>query len=75
MEGREEEWERCMEWMGRERVVAADNKILWSRTAAEFSDGLKDGVVLCLLLNRLKPGVLESKEFSQHPKESQVGGW
>ena len=68
-----EEWRLCAEWLVRCKILAPDHKVTW--TSAEVFDlaqTLRDGVLICHLLNALKPGIVDTKDFSQRPQMSQV---
>ena len=55
-------------------MIPADHKLLTSSIVGpkDLAVYLRDGVVLCHLLNKIEPGIIENKDFSQHPQLSQV---
>jgi len=70
----EEDWKLCVDWLVRCQVLSNDNKV--ARNDAQVFDlaqFIRDGVVLCHVLNHLSPGCISSKDFSQRPQMSQVG--
>jgi len=69
-----EDWKLCVDWLVRCQVLASDHKL--ARNDAQVFDlaqFIRDGVVLCHVLNHLKPGCITNKDFSQRPQMSQVG--
>ena len=67
----EEDWMRCAEWMVRCGVVSAQLKNNLS-SIEHLASIVKDGVLLCNLLNSLKPGCIKPNEFSSRPQASYV---
>jgi len=69
----EEDWKLCVDWLVRCNVLSSDHKL--ARNDAQVFDlaqFIRDGVVLCHLLNHLSPGCINPKNFSQRPQMSQV---
>jgi len=69
-----EDWKLCVEWLVRCQVLSSDHKV--ARNDAQVFDlaqFIRDGVVLCHVLNHLSPGCINPKDFSQRPQMSQVG--
>lgn len=54
-------------------MIPVDHKLLTSSVVGpkDLAVYLRDGVVLCHLLNKIEPGIIENKDFSQHPQLSQ----
>lgn len=68
------DWVRCAYWLVHCQVLSPDHKAAQpTATMNDLAHTLRDGVVLCLLLNKLKPRSLDPKEYSQRPQSSQVG--
>ena len=68
-----EEWRHCAEWLVRCQILPADHKATRpDATAFDLAQALRDGVVLCHLLNSLKPNCIDMKDFSSRPQMSQV---
>jgi len=68
-----EDWRRCVEWLVRCQTLSSDHKL--ARDDAQVFDlaqFIRDGVLLCHLLNHLHPGAIDPKDFSQRPQMSQV---
>lgn len=51
----------------KERVKKWIEEMLEVRIECELIRGLKDGTVLCLLMNRVKPGCIRTIQFSDRP--------
>ncbi|KAK3761315.1 hypothetical protein RRG08_012800 [Elysia crispata] len=67
-----EEWRQCAEWLVRCQILPYDHKATRSdATAFDLAQALRDGVLLCHLLNTLKPSCIDMKDFSQRPQMSQ----
>jgi len=61
------DWERCFQWLLRCQVLYEHVDSVHSLAAI-----LRDGVVLCRLINQLRPNTIATKNFSQRPQLSQV---
>lgn len=66
-------WRECVRWMNecgildaKHRVTEADAEI------GEFATILRDGVLLCLLCNRLYENCIDVKDLQQRPQMAQV---
>jgi len=70
---KEEDWRSCAEWLVRCQILVEGHRAT-SESAQVFdlAQVLRDGVLICHLLNRLHPGAIDSKDFSQRPQMSQV---
>ena len=70
-----EEWQLCAEWLVKCQILAPEHKVIWpSAQVFDLAQVLRDGVLICHLLNRLHPGAIDPKDFSQRPQMSQVCG-
>lgn len=66
------DWKECLDWIVRLDFLDRDEPL--SRVNVQihdFAQFLRDGVILCRLLNALAPGVIDQREFSQRPQMSQ----
>ena len=73
MKDLKEDWKLCASWLVRCQIIASDHPVNSpSAEVFELAQILRDGVLLCHLLNRLIPGIIDAKEFSQRPQMSQV---
>jgi len=61
------DWERCFLWLSRCQVLYEQVDSVHSLAAI-----LRDGVVLCHLINQLRSNTIAAKNFSQRPQLSQV---
>ena len=67
----------CADWLVRCKILAPDHRVTWPQIEGfelvqTLAQTLRDGVLICHLLNALKPGSVDMKEFSQRPQMSQV---
>ena len=54
-------------------VVGREHRVVGAGASVQdLVHVLKDGVLLCILLNRLQPKAVNTKDFSQRPQMSQV---
>jgi guanine nucleotide exchange factor VAV len=68
-----DEWKLCLSWLVRCQSLPENHPALApSAQVFDLAQSLRDGVVLCHLLNRLSPGAVDAKDFSQRPQMSQV---
>ncbi|XP_076454946.1 guanine nucleotide exchange factor VAV2-like isoform X2 [Babylonia areolata] len=67
-----EEWRQCVDWLVQCQILPSDHKAT-SRdsTAFDLAQALRDGVLICHLLNQLCPGSVDPKDFSPRPQMSQ----
>jgi len=68
-----DDWKLCADWLVRCEVLSPDHPA--AKTSGQLQNlaaVLRDGVLLCMLLNRLHPGAIDSREFSPHPQVSLV---
>ena len=66
------DWKQCADWLMRCQAISRDQLRYYCQYVESLALYLKDGVLLCLLLNRIKPGAIEARNFSQRPQMSQV---
>lgn len=65
-------WHECASWLIRCGVLRADHKANWPQaTAADLALILRDGVLLCNLLNSIEPCCIDSKDVNQKPQMAQ----
>lgn len=68
-----ETWRECTSWLTRCGALRPDHKLNWSdSTITDFAYTLRDGVLLCNLLNILDPGSFDMKDVNQKPQMAQV---
>ena len=68
-----EDWQLCVEWLVRCQVLPSDHKLAKNDAQVfDLAQFIRDGVVLCHVLNHLSPGCINPKDFSQRPQMSQV---
>uniref|UniRef100_A0A8C4NGW7 Vav 3 guanine nucleotide exchange factor b n=1 Tax=Eptatretus burgeri TaxID=7764 RepID=A0A8C4NGW7_EPTBU len=67
-----EVWRQCSEWLITCRVLPANHRVTFPESQVfELAQVLRDGVLLCQLLNNLQPGTLDLKQINQRPQMSQ----
>uniref|UniRef100_V9KF60 Proto-oncogene vav n=1 Tax=Callorhinchus milii TaxID=7868 RepID=V9KF60_CALMI len=65
-------WKQCAAWLIDCKVLPPNHRVTW--TSAQVSDlaqALRDGVLLCQLLNNLRPQSVNLKEINLRPQMSQ----
>ena len=73
MELENEIWRECTKWLTRCGALRPDHKLNWSdSTITDFAYTLRDGVLLCNLLNILDPESFDMKDVNQKPQMAQV---
>lgn len=66
-------WKECASWLTRCGVLRPDHKANWPEaTLSDLAYTLRDGVLLCNLLNILDPGCFDMKDVNQKPQMAQV---
>jgi len=65
------DWRMCADWLTRCQILHTDQGQYYGKVKM-LAMSLKDGVLLCHLLNRLRPDTIDPKKFSQRPQMSQV---
>ncbi|KAJ1369047.1 hypothetical protein KIN20_030428 [Parelaphostrongylus tenuis] len=66
---RNELWRECVRWMTDMGVL--DQRLAPTSSMLEFATMLRDGVLLCRLLNELAPNCVEEKEIQRRPHMSE----
>ncbi|XP_076386994.1 vav guanine nucleotide exchange factor isoform X2 [Megachile rotundata] len=67
-----ESWHECAKWLTRCGALRADHKANWPKaTAVDLAYTLRDGVLLCNLLNTVDPGCIDMKDVNQKPQMAQ----
>jgi len=67
------DWLHCADWLVRCHILTPDHRAAQpNATISDLNHALRDGVLLCLLINRLRPKTIDMKDFSQRPQMSQV---
>ncbi|XP_012275456.1 protein vav [Orussus abietinus] len=65
-------WHKCANWLTRCGALRADHRANWtSATAFDLAYTLRDGVLLCNLLNIIEPGCIDMKDVNQTPQMAQ----
>jgi len=68
-----DDWKLCADWLVRCNILAPEHPA--ARPSGQLQNlaaVLRDGVLLCMLLNRLHPGAINSNDFSPYPQVSLV---
>uniref|UniRef100_A0A8C0IVJ2 Calponin-homology (CH) domain-containing protein n=1 Tax=Chelonoidis abingdonii TaxID=106734 RepID=A0A8C0IVJ2_CHEAB len=67
-------WKQCANWLIQCRVLPPNHRVTWpSAQVCELAQALRDGVLLCQLLNNLMPHAVNLREINLRPQMSQVG--
>uniref|UniRef100_A0A3Q2R1A7 Vav guanine nucleotide exchange factor 3 n=1 Tax=Fundulus heteroclitus TaxID=8078 RepID=A0A3Q2R1A7_FUNHE len=67
-----EYWRQCALWLINCKVLPASHRVTWeSAQVFDLAQTLRDGVLLCHLLNNLKPQCINLKEINLRPQMSQ----
>ncbi|XP_075414948.1 guanine nucleotide exchange factor VAV3 [Tenrec ecaudatus] len=67
-----EPWKQCAQWLIHCKVLPANHRVTWdSAQVFDLAQTLRDGVLLCQLLNNLRPHALNLKEINLRPQMSQ----
>ncbi|KAK3920258.1 Protein vav [Frankliniella fusca] len=70
--GAAEVWRDCASWLTRCEALRPDHKANWAdASVSDLAYTLRDGVLLCNLLNSLDPGCIEMKDVNQKPQMAQ----
>ncbi|MBN3310197.1 VAV protein, partial [Amia calva] len=65
-------WRQCAQWLIQCRVLPENHRVTWSSAqVCELAHALRDGVLLCQLLNNLHPQTINLKEINLRPQMSQ----
>lgn len=67
-----EPWKQCAQWLIHCKVLPANHRVTWdSAQVFDLAQTLRDGVLLCQLLNNLRPHSINLKEINLRPQMSQ----
>ncbi|XP_052355364.1 guanine nucleotide exchange factor VAV3-like isoform X1 [Oncorhynchus keta] len=67
-----ENWRQCALWLINCKVLPPDHRVTWeSAQVFDLAQTLRDGVLLCQLLNNLRPQSINLKEINLRPQMSQ----
>uniref|UniRef100_A0A6B2EJZ5 Putative rho guanine nucleotide exchange factor vav3 n=1 Tax=Phlebotomus kandelakii TaxID=1109342 RepID=A0A6B2EJZ5_9DIPT len=65
-------WKSCLSWLIQCRVIPSDHKAAWPDSEIKvLALTLRDGVILCNLINFLDPNALDMKDFHRKPQMAQ----
>lgn len=65
-------WRECASWLTRCGALRADHRANWANAAAlDLAITLRDGVLLCNLLNTIEPNCIDMKDVNQKPQMAQ----
>lgn len=68
-----EPWKQCAQWLIHCKVLPANHRVTWdSAQVFDLAQTLRDGVLLCQLLNNLRAHSINLKEINLRPQMSQV---
>lgn len=69
----EDLWRECAAWLTRCKVIPSDHKSNWPDSEIRvLALTLRDGVLLCNLINFLDANALDMKDFNRKPQMAQV---
>ncbi|XP_077409972.1 guanine nucleotide exchange factor VAV3 isoform X1 [Vanacampus margaritifer] len=67
-----EYWRQCALWLINCKVLPANHRVTWETAQVfDLAQTLRDGVLLCHLLNNLRPHSINLKEINLRPQMSQ----
>ncbi|XP_063062871.1 guanine nucleotide exchange factor VAV3 isoform X2 [Engraulis encrasicolus] len=67
-----EYWRQCASWLINCKVLPPTHRVTWeSAQVFDLAQTLRDGVLLCQLLNNLRPHSINLKEINLRPQMSQ----
>uniref|UniRef100_A0A8C6RHF7 Proto-oncogene vav n=1 Tax=Nannospalax galili TaxID=1026970 RepID=A0A8C6RHF7_NANGA len=65
-------WRQCTHWLIQCRVLPPSHRVTWEGAqVCELAQALRDGVLLCQLLNNLQPHAINLREVNLRPQMSQ----
>ena len=67
----EEEWRLCRDWLLQCSVISPTSPVMTAEEPIELAYLLRDGVILCKLLNFLSPGCIGPKDITQRMDMTQ----
>lgn len=66
-------WRECTAWLTKCKAIPADHKANWPDSEIRvLALTLRDGVILCNLLNSIDSNALDMKDFNRKPQMAQV---
>lgn len=69
----EELWRECATWLTKLNVLRNDHRVnTLNASIVDLANTLRDGVVLCILLNKLDANCLDMKDVNMKPVSAQV---
>lgn len=70
----DELWKECAKWLTKWGMLRSDHKANWPDAGiADLANILRDGVLLCKLLNKIDSGCIDMKDVNLKPTMAQVG--
>uniref|UniRef100_A0A672SF18 Calponin-homology (CH) domain-containing protein n=1 Tax=Sinocyclocheilus grahami TaxID=75366 RepID=A0A672SF18_SINGR len=67
-----EHWRQCALWLINCKVLPPNHRVTWeSAQVFDLAQTLRDGVLLCQLLNNLRPQSINLREINLRPQMSQ----
>nr|XP_033772296.1 guanine nucleotide exchange factor VAV3 isoform X2 [Geotrypetes seraphini] len=67
-----EPWKQCAQWLIKCKVLPPNHRVTWDTAQLfDLAQTLRDGVLLCQLLNNLNPRSINLKEINLRPQMSQ----
>lgn len=68
-----EPWKQCGQWLISCKVLPPNHRVTWDTAQVfDLAQALRDGVLLCQLLNNLRSHSINLKEINLRPQMSQV---
>uniref|UniRef100_A0ACB8F2G0 Guanine nucleotide exchange factor vav3 n=1 Tax=Sphaerodactylus townsendi TaxID=933632 RepID=A0ACB8F2G0_9SAUR len=68
-----EPWKQCAHWLIQCRVLPVNHRVTWDTAQVfDLAQTLRDGVLLCQLLNNLRARSINLKEINLRPQMSQM---
>lgn len=68
-----EPWKQCGQWLISCKVLPPNHRVTWDTAQVfDLAQTLRDGVLLCQLLNNLRGHSINLKEINLRPQMSQV---
>lgn len=69
----DELWREAATWLTKWEMLRSDHKANWPQAGiADLANILRDGVLLCKLLNKIDPGCIDMKDVNLKPTMAQV---
>uniref|UniRef100_A0A8D0HRW3 Calponin-homology (CH) domain-containing protein n=1 Tax=Sphenodon punctatus TaxID=8508 RepID=A0A8D0HRW3_SPHPU len=67
-----EPWKQCAHWLIQCKVLPLNHRVTWDTAQVfDLAQTLRDGVLLCQLLNNLRAHSINLKEINLRPQMSQ----